>query len=132
MADDYGVDVSTYPGGLDPTGRSIGGVRVLAEQLARLVETEEGLLDYEPEQRTLDLIDYLSLDLDDDGIRQLEADIEAIWTSDERVAAASVTVTLSGETMSVEGFVTTFTGKTFSLVLNVTSAGVMLARVTLT
>ncbi len=125
---EYGIDVSTYPD-LDRTGRTISGARVLAEHMARLIETDPTLLDWDVEQPTLDIIDYLSIGLDPEDLRRIETDIAGVWSADERVASATVTATQIGEMIQVVGEIKPIDGKTFSLVLSATAAGVAIVSV---
>lgn len=124
----YGLDVSTYPD-FDATGRSISGARVLLEQLLRLVETETGLLDYEVEQETIDLLDCLSLDMSESDLAALGSKIESIWTSDERVVSASIVVSMVGEEMLLTGSVTPVDGDGFDLVVSASAAGTKILSV---
>lgn len=125
---DYGIDLSTYPD-FDRTGRTISGPRVLAEQLARLIETDPALLDWDVEQPTIDIIDYLSQSLASEDIRRIETDISGVWSADERVAFATVTATQVGEKIQVEGEVKPIDGPSFSLVLSASAAGVAIVSV---
>lgn len=100
MADLYGTDFSTFavlaPGGppdLDLSLRVQGGNRVLAEDLARRLQTEPGSLFWAPEEVTVDVREWIGRDLGDRARFELVSKVRAAALADERVLTVAVTGT---------------------------------------
>lgn len=96
---DFGTDVSTFPG-LDMTGRTITGVRAVAEAVARRFVTPNGTLEYDRDFGR-DLRDLLNEDFDDRDIAREQAAAELEAEKDERVKRASVSFVLDRAAMKL-------------------------------
>ena len=97
MADEFGTDISTYrQGDLDPTFTIIRGTRVVAEGLARRLETPRGGLIGDPNYGT-DLRPWLNRDFvaTEEALFAMKAAIEDEADKDERIASAEATVSYS-------------------------------------
>lgn len=126
---DYGQDVSTYPA-LDTSGVNISQGRAIAECAVRRLMTGPDVLEY-AESESIDLREYLSRDLTDGDLFELEGEAERVLELDERVASAKATVTLAsdGASFSISVAITPEEGKTFVLVVAVTAFTVELLSV---
>jgi len=94
MAVDYGTDISTYrDGDLDRSFTLISGTRVLAEAIARRLETPRGALIGDPNYGT-DIRGWLNKDFVDSeaALFRLKTAIEDEASKDERVIGAEATV----------------------------------------
>jgi hypothetical protein len=89
---DYGLDVSTFPD-LDVTGRTIGGVRVVAECTLRRLTTPNGTLEYDPDFGR-DVRDLLNEDFDEQDLRREQVGIANEVEKDERILRADVVLKL--------------------------------------
>lgn len=117
---DGGSDVLVFPG-LDETFTLINDGRVLAEALARRLLTPRGTLPFHADYG-FDLRNYVNESMTQDVLYRLKAAVERECELDERVLAASATVTYGYQTQAlrVRVSVTTSNGP-FKFVLNVTS-----------
>lgn len=117
---DFGTDVSTFPV-FDVTGRTISGVRAVAECSLRRFTTPHGSLAYDLDFGR-DLRDLLNDDFDDVDLPAEAGAAEAELEKDERVLTASVTLDLdraaSRLTLSAGG--TLADGRAFAFVLAIT------------
>ena len=116
---DLGTDVSTFPA-FDGTGRTISGVRALAECSLRRLTTEEGTLEYAPDFG-YDLRDLLNEDLDERDLRRHEVRAALELEKDERIARADVSMTLDAatSTLSVRITGTLASGADYEFVLRI-------------
>lgn len=96
---DYGTDISTVPV-VDMTGRTISGVRVVAECCLRRLTTPEGWLFYDP-TFGYDLRALLNEDLDDADLRHHQLGAANQLELDERILSASVSLSLNKETFTL-------------------------------
>lgn len=117
----YGTDASTYSGpGGDDVSPMLGlqsGVRVVAEAVARRLETRRGSLLGHPDEG-LDVMGMLGARLTSAQASSLSREIEREVLRDERVLTATVTVDLSLSTQVLAVAVSGATGLgPFALVL---------------
>lgn len=92
MANPYGVDVTTFAGGvmgLDPMFGLIEGERAVIESAARALNTEPGTLPHAPE-RGYNLISKLGARMTLVAKAKMKADIRAELLRDERILDAAV------------------------------------------
>lgn len=123
---DYGTDISTPNGDLDPYFRLVSGSETLQQALYRAITTPAGSLFWAPD-RGIDLAAYL-----EDGLSTAEASrlgglVATQLERDERVLAASVEVSLeiSTQSLRVSCEIDTADGP-FDLVFSVTEAATRL------
>lgn len=90
---DYGIDISTDPD-LDPAFAPIRGRQVLAQVLARRLQTVRGSLPFNPYDG-LDLNDWLHEAATAPSLYQLRSAIQAECEKDERVYAVEVQLNAS-------------------------------------
>lgn len=119
-ATDFGVDVSTIPD-LDPAFAPINGRDVLAEAIARRLQTARGALPFNPDDG-VDLNEWLHEGTTNQALYRLRGAIRAECEKDERVFEANVAIAFD-ETASnkalrltitidpVEGFQFTMTAR---------------------
>lgn len=124
---DYGLDVSTFPG-LDVTGRNISGSRVVAEACLRRLITPRGALRYDPDYG-YDLRDLLNDDVTAADLRRHALSAALELEKDERIDAVSVTLTLSGFTLTVAISGTLSTAAAFDLILAIDQVSAAVLRV---
>jgi hypothetical protein len=121
---DFGADVSTYPD-LDPTfGWRSDSSRMLAEAVARRLETPTGRLPYDPEYG-LDLRQFLN---DDIGARErfvIAARVLAEIEKDERMRSAEVSVhqDVAAQTLTLDIAIQPLDAAEFRLTLGISSVG---------
>lgn len=126
---DLGTDVSTFPD-LDKTGRTISDNLALAECCLRRLTTDEGSLDYDLDFGR-NLSELLNEDLDERELRREEALAAQQLELDERIATASVTLSLDRSAMKLTVKVTgeLVTGRTFDFVASVNALSAELLQV---
>lgn len=128
MATDYGTDVYAVTD-LDPAFGLVSGVTGLAQALARRLITPRGLLGDDPNYGS-DLRDRLQDGLDAGGVSGVKQAVEAECAKDERVASARADVSFSSttNTLSIKVAVEPVEGRTFVLVLAVTTVTMALLQ----
>lgn len=129
-APDFGRDLDTSTGDIDPFGREVTGIPALAQALAARLETETGtLVDDEDGDYGFDIFSLASEGLTQDAIAAIPDRIKAELEEDERVARVDVTVTqITAETMRLAVRVIASAGPTFDFVLAIDKvAGKVLA-----
>ena len=89
---DYGFDLSAVSD-IDPGFRTVSGRRLLAEAIARRLQTPRGRLADDPNYG-YDLTGLLKADFAPQDLARIASLVEAECTKDERVVGASATVTL--------------------------------------
>lgn len=124
----FGTDTSTFPD-FDGTGRTISGVRVVAECLLRRFTTRRGTLFYDPDFG-LDLRDLLNEDLDASDLRRFTALAKLEAEKDERVVEAAVSLSLSGSTLKIQISGELSTREAFDFVLAIDKVSAEVLRVT--
>lgn len=114
---DFGTDVSTFPV-FDVTGRTISGVRAVAECSLRRFTTPHGSLEYDPDFGR-DMRDLLNDDFDDADLPAEAGAAEAELEKDERVLTANVTLDLdrSASSLTLSAGGTLADGRPFQFVL---------------
>jgi hypothetical protein len=131
MAVDFGTDVSTYVGGdLDPTFAVISGRRVVAEAIARRLETRRGALLRDPNYGT-DLRAWLNRDFVGSAatLFRLKASVDREAEEDERVLSADATVTYEPAFQKLRIAIAIETAEgPFELVLAVSAVSVAILR----
>lgn len=100
--------------------------RVLAEDLARVLQMKRGSLWYAPD-RGYDVRELVADSNPDPS--SAEQSIEAECLKDERVTACQCSVAVAGETWTITVKITASTGATFTLTLAVTSVTVEILSV---
>jgi hypothetical protein len=121
-ASGFGTDVSTI-GDLDPYMPLISGPRIVAEAVARRLQTARGLLDHAPGQG-FDTYALLNKGFSSAELDNFRAIISAEAEADERVLSASVRVSFNAPilTLTISVDLTTAEGP-FALVLEVSKLG---------
>jgi hypothetical protein len=89
---DFGTDIRSIPD-LDPGFGLVSGRAALVEDLLRRLSTPRGGVFFAPDEG-YDLRALLNEGLDEDGIAREQMAIEAELERDERIASASVTLSL--------------------------------------
>ena len=115
---DYGTDLSCVSD-LDPTGAEISGRVLLGQALSRRLTTPRGRL-LEDANYGFDLRQFVDDDLAPVDLAQIRSSIEAECLKDERVLAATATVTLTNNVLIVSVNLQDAAGP-FPLVLSVTA-----------
>lgn len=125
----YGIDLAAPAGpdgfDLDPFGMTIEGVPCLAQNIAhRLVTPRGSLLD--SARWGYDVRQHLNDSLDDAGLSEIERAVTEECRADERVDDASVVATFDGERLALVILVRPIVGRSFTMVLAVSSVTVEL------
>lgn len=119
-ADDYGIDVSTFPD-LDDTFAQLSGPPVVAQHVARsLADALYGV----------DLRQWLNDDFEPAKVFELQSAVESQCMADERIQSATAAVTqTTTHALAVTVLIALLTGKTFAMVLKVSQVSVDLLSV---
>jgi phage baseplate assembly protein W len=125
---DFGSDISTYVNGdLDPTFTVITGPRVVAEAVARRLETPRGRLPEDPNYG-YDLRILLNGSFTAADLARHESAIAAEAEKDPRVERADATLSLGADRRLVARVVLHTAEGPFALVLDVSQVSVALLR----
>lgn len=123
---DYGTDLATvftpYGADVDPAGIEVSGRLGLAQSLIRRLLTPRGRLIDDPDYG-FSLTDFFADDLSQSDLGEIQGGVEAEMLKDERVVAASATVTFQSTVLLVAISITDGVGP-FKLTLAVTSVNV--------
>ena len=122
MADDYGTDC-TATTDLDPYFTLVSGTTVVAQSLARRLQTPPGGLVDDPDYG-YDLRSWVNRDMTTRDRFELTQRVEAECMKDERVSSLTVDLAVTTTTITVDLAVTLRAGETFPLVLTVSSVTV--------
>lgn len=122
MADDYGTDC-TATTDLDPYFTLVSGTTVVAQSLARRLQTPPGGLLDDPDYG-YDLRSWVNRDMTTRDRFELTQRVEAEVMKDERVSSVVVSLGVTTTTITVDLAVTLRAGETFPLVLTVSSVTV--------
>ena len=129
MAIDFGTDVSTYKNGdVDPYFGLIAGYRVIAEAVARRLETPRGSLPGDPNYGS-DVRVFLNRDFDASpaALFVVRSTIEQEAEKEERVESCSASVTFDFARNRLRTVITLEAGDgPFELVLDVSAVSVAL------
>lgn len=118
-APDFGRDLDTSTGDIDPFGREVTGLPALAQALAARLETPTGtLIDDDDGDYGFDLSGLLSEGMTPDEIAAIPGRIQAEIEEDERVGRAIVKVARqTSESLQLAVAIVAASGPTFDLVL---------------
>jgi phage baseplate assembly protein W len=124
---DFGSDLSCVTD-LDPTGAVVSGRRLLAEAIARRLQTPRGGLIDDPDYG-YDVTDFLNDDLSPRDLALMATNINAECAKDQRILSANSTVTLAaGGVLMISVGLTDLDGP-FDLVLAVSDVTVAILKV---
>lgn len=120
-APDFGRDLDTSTGDIDPFGREVTGLPALAQALAARLETPTGtLIDDDDGDYGYDLSGLLGEGMTPDEIAAIPGRVQAELEEDERVARATVKVVRqTSESMQLTVAVVASAGPVFDLVLSI-------------
>ena len=117
MADDYGTDCAATTD-LDPYFTLVSGATVVAQSLARRLQTPPGGLVDDPDYG-YDLRSWVNRGMTTRESFELTQRVEAECMKDERVSSVVVSLATTTTTITVDLAVTLRSGETFPLVLTV-------------